>query len=250
MQSVFQLIESSTTLDLDGGNMGKPSGVIRVAMLDDHAVVRFGVAACIGAEPDIQVVGSYGSSREMIVGLRDAPADVLLVDYFLSPDEVDGVSLIRALVAKFPASRILIFSAHYDPAIVSLALRVGARGFVGKSQDLALVATSIRKVNSGKVFIDPDMAYRLVEIDVNPTLRPTLMPLAECDALRVEGVRLSVKESEVIRCFLAGLTVSEIARKFARSDKTISTQKWAAFRKLGVTSDAEFFKLKHHFGVY
>lgn len=230
--------------------MSADSTVIRVAVLDDHAVVRCGVVARIGEEPDIQVVGSYASSLEMIAGLRTAPADVLLVDYTLSPNELDGVSLIRALMARFPASAVLIFSSHYEPAIVSLAMRVGACGFVGKTQDMAHMISGIRTVARGKTYIDPDMAYRLVEVSVNSALQRAPTPAVECSAVRVEGVRLSAKESEVIRCFLAGLTVSEIARKFQRSEKTISTQKWSAFRKLGVTSDAELFNLKHQSGAF
>lgn len=65
------------------------------------------------------------------------------------------------------------------------------------------------------------------------------------EAKLLTGAKLSVKEREVIRCFLDGLTVSDIAQKFGRSAKTISTQKSMAFRKLGVTSDNELFKLKH-----
>ncbi|MEB5932415.1 response regulator transcription factor [Pseudomonas mosselii] len=230
--------------------MSASSAVIRVAVLDDHAVVRCGVVARIGEEPDIRVVGSYASSVEMIAGLRTAPADVLLVDYTLSPNELDGISLIRALTTKFPASRVLIFSSHNQPAIASLAMRVGASGFIGKTQDVAHMISGIRSVAKGMKYIDPDMTYRLVEATVDLPLQRAPSSSVECNAVRVEGVRLTAKESEVIRCFLSGLTVSEIARKFARSEKTISSQKWSAFRKLGVTSDGELFNLKLQSGVF
>ncbi|MFJ4388161.1 response regulator [Pseudomonas soli] len=225
--------------------MGSSLATIRVAVLDDHAVVRCGVVARLAEESDIQVVGSYGSSRSMIAGLRDAAADVLLVDYSLGPDELDGVSLIRALMARFPACAIVIFSAHHELSIVNLALRVGARGFVGKRQDMSQIVTAIRRVSRGKTYLDADMTYRFAQAIVDSPLRRPSADSPECNLVRVEGVRLSAKESEVIRCFLDGLTVREIARKFERSEKTISTQKWSAFRKLGVRSDAELFKLKH-----
>src|SRR3546814_11932868 len=83
---------------------------IRIAVLDDHAVVRIGVISKLLQEPDFRVVGNYESSRMMIAGLRAAPADVLLIDFALGPTEIDGVSLIRAFKAKVPDSRILIFS--------------------------------------------------------------------------------------------------------------------------------------------
>lgn len=225
--------------------MSSSLAIIRVAVLDDHAVVRCGVVARLAEEPDIQVVGSYGSSHSMIAGLRDAPADVLLVDYSLSPDELDGVSLIRALMAKFPTCAIVVFSAHHEMSIANLVLRVGARGFVSKKQDMSQVVTAIRRVSRGMTFLDADMTYRFAQASVDSPIRQPSVQVTECSLVKVEGVRLSAKESEVIRCFLDGLTVREIARKFSRSEKTISTQKWSAFRKLGVMSDAELFKLKH-----
>lgn len=213
-------------------------------MLDDHAIVRFGMASRLSSEPDFIVVGSFENSRTMIAALRDAPADVLLIDYALGPTEIDGVSLIRALNSRFPKSSILVLSSHYDPATVALALRVGARGFVGKSQDVALIVKAIRTVASGSVFLDADMSYRLAEISVAATVE-TKVESPSGEAKLLTGAKLSVKEREVIRCFLDGLTVSDIAQKFGRSAKTISTQKSMAFRKLGVTSDNELLKLKH-----
>jgi DNA-binding NarL/FixJ family response regulator len=191
------------------------------------------------------VVGSYESSFTMIAGLAAAPADVLLIDYSLGPEHVDGVSLIRALKAKFVESRILVLSSHYDPAIVALAMRVGADGFVGKSQSVNDIAKAIRAVASGARYLSHDMAYRLEEASVRCVKSEVQAPLVEDGADLLAGVPLSVKEREVIRCFLEGMSVTQIARKFNRSTKTISTQKSTAFRKLGVTSDGELFKIKH-----
>ncbi|MDD0987221.1 response regulator [Pseudomonas shahriarae] len=76
---------------------------IRIALLDDHAVVRHGLANTLAAEANFEVVGIYERSRDLIAGLATAPADLLLLDFSLSPEELDGVSLIRALRVKFPA---------------------------------------------------------------------------------------------------------------------------------------------------
>ncbi|KAF1020079.1 MAG: Transcriptional regulatory protein RcsB [Pseudomonas sp.] len=217
---------------------------IRIALLDDHAIVRYGMAQHLSSEPDFVVVGSFESSHSLITSLRTTPADVLLVDYALGPSEIDGVSLIRALHSKFPQSPILVLSSHYDPATVALALRVGARGFVSKSQDIALIAKAIRTVAAGSVYLDAEMSYRLAESSVAATVE-TSTEAVQGDAQLLVGAKLSAKEREVIRCFLDGMTVSDIAQKFERSAKTISTQKSMAYRKLGVSSDIELFKLKH-----
>lgn len=217
---------------------------LRIALLDDHAVVRHGLVARLAAEQDIDVVGAYSTSRELIAGLLAAPADVLLLDYALGPDELDGVSLIRALRAKFPDCPILVLSTHHEPATVALALRVGARGFVGKGEEMAELVRALRKVVSGAVYLSAEMSYRVAEAT---TAFDAKGGDDGADALLL-GAALSAREREVIRCYLAGMTVTEIAEKFKRSIKTISSQKTAAFRKLGVTSNNELFKIRHTIG--
>ncbi|QJI30306.1 response regulator transcription factor [Pseudomonas sp. ADAK18] len=216
---------------------------IRIALLDDHAIVRHGLANTLAAESNFEVVGIYDRSRDLIIGLASAPADLLLLDFALGPDEMDGVSLIRALRVKFPDCHILILSAHHDPATVGLAMRVGARGFVGKGEDMVQLVKAIRKVATGAVYLSTDMTYRLAETVTSDTRED---PSDARDAL--VQAELTSREQEVIRCYLAGMTVSEIAEKFNRSIKTISTQKTSAFRKLGVTSNNELFKLNKIIG--
>lgn len=217
---------------------------LRIALLDDHAVVRHGLVARLTAEADIAVVGAYSTSRELMAGLLLEPADVLLLDYALGPDELDGVSLIRALRAKFPDCPILVLSTHHEPATVALALRVGARGFVGKGEEMAELVKALRKVESGAVYLSAEMSYRVAEATTAFDARGGD---DGADALLL-GAALSAREREVIRCYLAGMTVTEIAEKFKRNIKTISSQKATAFRKLGVTSNNELFKIRHTIG--
>jgi two-component system capsular synthesis response regulator RcsB len=213
---------------------------LKVALLDDHAIVRHGLVNRLVQESEFEVVGVYARSRELMSGLATAPADVLLLDFVLGPDELDGVLLIRALRVKYPDCRILVFSAYHDSATVILALRVGARGFLGKGEDMSQLVKAIRVVASGAVYLSPDMAYRVAEATASNNDGDEK---SREDAIRY--VSLSSREQEVIRCYLAGMTITDIAEKFNRSIKTISTQKAAAFRKLGVVSNNELFKIKH-----
>jgi DNA-binding NarL/FixJ family response regulator len=213
---------------------------LQIALLDDHAIVRHGLVSRLVQESDFEVVGVYARTRELLAGLAKNPAQVLLLDYVLGPCELDGVLLIRALRVKFPNCRILVFSTHHDAATVILALRVGARGFIGKGEDMHQLVDALRLVASGAVYLSPDMAYRVAQataINTDGEKR------SREDALRF--VSLSAREQEVIRCYLTGMTITEIAEKFNRSIKTISSQKASAFRKLGVISNNELFKIKH-----
>jgi two-component system capsular synthesis response regulator RcsB len=211
---------------------------IRIALLDDHAVVRRGLVDTLMAEADFEVVGVYARSRDLIRDLAELRADVLIMDFSLGPDELDGASLIRAVRAKYPDCRVLVLSAHEDPATVRLAMRLGARGFVGKREDMAQLVKSIRQVASGTIYLSAAMTYQLAEAVVFESP----IPIGDTPDVFAQA-ELSSREQEVIRCFLAGMTVSEIASKFNRSVKTISAQKSSAFRKLGVTSNNDLFRL-------
>lgn len=211
---------------------------IRIALLDDHAVVRHGLVDALKGEAGFEVVGVYGRSRDLIRGLAEVRADVLLMDFSLGPDELDGASLIRAVRVKYPDCHVLVLSAHHDPATVSLAMRLGARGFVGKREDMEQLVKAIRQVVSGAIYLSTTMTYQLAEAVI---CDPSAVVCEPSDVFA--QAELSSREQEVIRCFLAGMTVSEIATKFNRSLKTISAQKASAFRKLGVSSNNELFKL-------
>ncbi len=213
---------------------------LQIALLDDHAIVRHGLVNRLVQEPDFEVVGVYARSRELMAGLLTHPAEVLLLDFVLGPHELDGILLIRALRVKYPGCRILVFSTHHDAATVILALRVGARGFIGKGEDMSQLISAVRLVASGAVYLSADMAYRVAEATA---VNYDGEEQSRDDAMRF--VSLSAREQEVIRCYLAGMTITEIAEKFSRSIKTISSQKASAFRKLGVMSNNELFRIKH-----
>ncbi|MEO6919420.1 MAG: response regulator transcription factor [Collimonas sp.] len=218
---------------------------IRIALLDDHAIVRHGMLVRLSKEADFNVIGVYATGREMISGLRNAPADVLVVDYSLGPTEIDGINLLQLLKIKYPLCKILVASAHSSSATVELVMRAGARGFVDKAHQLSTLVEAIRVVADGGVYADA--------VEQAPLPRPT--PLARDGTLQPvnsispvpaaqKNQALSPREREVIRCCLDGMSVIEIAKKFSKSRKTISTQKQSAMSKLGLQSDNELFALR------
>jgi len=207
---------------------------IRIALLDDHAIVRHGMTLRFTKESDFELVGVYATGREMIDGLRNAPADVLLVDYSLGPTEIDGINLLQVLKIKAPTSKILVVSGHNNPATVELVMRAGARGFVAKADQLSTLVDAIRVVAAGGIYEEASAAAL-----------PDEGGKAVADqAAKVEAQSLSPREREVIRCCLDGMSVIEIAKKFSKSRKTISTQKQAAMSKLGLQSDSELFAMR------
>lgn len=211
---------------------------LRLMVLDDHAVVRHGLVVRLAHEPDLSVVGSHATSRDLLDALATLPAEIVLMDFSLGPSDIDGLNLIRALTIRHPRSRTIVISAHYSAATVALALKAGARGYVGKHQELDELVAAIRTVGKGRIHLHPDMAADIAthaEASPGPT---------DAGAL-TKNPLLSPREREVLRCCLEGMSVTQIAAKFSRNVNTISTQKQAAFRKLGIRTDNELFKLRY-----
>lgn len=202
---------------------------LRIALLDDHPVVRTGLIVRLSSETRMELTGIHDSSQALLDGLRAQPADIVVMDDALPPRQLAGTPLILALRARFPAVRILVFSASPDPSRVSQALRAGASGFVGKRQPMHELIDAIHVVAQGSVYVGVGAAASA---------------WAEPHAGPPPDAALSTREKDVIRCYLEGMTVSEIALKFDRSIKTISTQKSSAFRKLGIASNNDLFKLR------
>jgi two-component system, NarL family, captular synthesis response regulator RcsB len=207
-------------------------------VLDDHAVVRHGLVARLSEEADFSVVGSYATSRELLDALAGQPADIVLVDFSLGPSDIDGLNLIRALKIRHPGCKTLVISAHYSAATVALALKAGARGYVGKNQDLSELIAAVRTLARGRIHLHPEMAAEIA------TRSEDVLEHTDAEAL-TQNPLLSPREREVLRCCLEGMSVTQIAAKFSRNVNTISTQKQAAFRKLGIRTDNELFKIRH-----
>lgn len=210
---------------------------LRVMLLDDHEVMRYGLEILLRQEFHVDVVGSFKASCELLNQLHTKSADVLLIDYSLGPEDVDGLNLIKFLNVRYPGERVLVISAHYNAPTVALAMNAGAHGFVGKGQGHKELIEAIRAVAAGRTYVHAEMSQNIEPLVQN-------LPDHAGEPGLFKKARLSPKESEVVRCYLDGMTVTQIAAKFSRSVATISSQKASAYRKLGVRSNSELFKLR------
>ncbi|MQR02494.1 response regulator transcription factor [Glaciimonas soli] len=216
---------------------------ISIALLDDHEVILHGMRMRFEKESDFRVVGAYLKGRAMISGLQKDPAEVLVLDYSLGPTEIDGINLIQLLKIKYPRCKLLVVSAHDNPATVELIMRSGVQGFVSKVGEVDELVAAVRVVAAGGI-------YRDKSLDEVSQWVP--LPSAGEGAAMADGTapewpqkkQLSTREREVLRCCLDGMSVIQIAEKFSKSRKTISTQKQSAMSKLGLSSDNELFSLR------
>lgn len=223
------------------------SNMHTVMLLDDHEMVRQGIELGLGKEDDLEVVGSFGTGRELLQALAQQPADVVVMDFILGPSDIDGLSLIKTLSRRFKSCKPIVLCSHYTPATVSLALKAGSWGVLGKTQKLTELITAIRTVAQGRVYVQPCMLSALQGMPPVTDVANMKSKMEMSAPLRLNAC-LTPKEQEVLRCFLDGMSVSSIAAKFSRSASTISTQKQSAYRKLGIKTDSELFKFTQQFG--
>lgn len=217
---------------------------LRVALLDDHTLIREALKIRLAVERDFIVVDTYATSSELTEGLGRESIDLLILDYQLADGELDGIRLISALRTQYPNLRIVIFSSNESSATANMCIRAGAHGFVGKSRETDELLIVIRRVATDRIYLSTANTAGPQEIPMSHQIESGTS--LDGDEALLNYSKLSPKEREVLRVCLEGLTVAQAAIKFSRSRKTISGQKQAAFRKLGIRTDTELFKIQEH----
>ncbi len=194
-------------------------------LVDDHAIVRQGLAALLAREGDFAVVGEAGTYEDGLAALAaHAPGGVVLD---LSLRDRSGLDWIRAARAKGYAGKILVLSMHDEGLYAEKALRAGAQGYVMKDQAEETLVAALRTVFAGKTYLSP-AAEALLAGNQSST---------EKDAGGFEG--LTARESEILHAIGGGLTTREIAEKFGLSGRTVDVHRVNIKRKLGCGSLAE-----------
>jgi DNA-binding NarL/FixJ family response regulator len=231
-------------------NEQRKSRPLRIAVLDDHPLIRKALEYSLMTEEGMSLAGLFKNRQEIMPLLNDNGVDVLVLDYLLGDEEMDGLKLIRYLNLHFPHLKIIMSSAVESAAIVQLAIRAGAHGFVGKSEEHQLLLDGIRTVGSGKKYITPEMQLRLDKFHAtDKEMQDYVEPREKGQDVQVRIRTLSPREIEVILCYLEGMTIMQIAAKFSRSRKTISGQKQKALSKLGLESDLDLYKFRDEFDL-
>lgn len=208
---------------------------IAVGVADDHPIVVLGVLHLLQSSPDIEVVFTTERIEDLLRLLVETPVDVLLCDYeFRDDPQADGLRLLESARRVAPDTRIIVFSSHVSPYLISSAMEAGASGFIGKKySDFANLAYAIRSFAHKKFFLPNSLQQRLWYKN-GFSMREDA---SDQRCARPGG--LSDKETTVARLICEGLSLADIAHQLRRSPKTISNQKNAAMKKLGVRNDVE-----------
>lgn len=216
-----------------------------IMIVDDHVMVRQGVAELINREPDMMVCCGAASVDEALNQIQrrqsgsgccgEASAscplpDMAIVD--LSLNGVSGQELVRILKSRYPEIPALVMSMHDENLHAERALRAGAKGYIMKHEAFDQVLLAIRQVLRGETYLSESMRSKLLQRFLNPADAQDASPVA----------RLSDRELEVLRFAGAGLTSSEIAEKLHRSIKTVEANRANIKEKLNLKSNNDFLR--------
>ena len=200
---------------------------LRVVLADDHSAVRAGLQYVLTTAGTISVTGSARNSTELMDVLARSPCDVLISDYSMPGGRYgDGIALFKLVKKRYPSIKIVVLTMLENPGIVHSLLTLGISCILSKSDSLNHLMPAVHGAFANGRY-----------------LSPTITEIAGTVASGSSGVQtLTTRELEVIRFFVSGLTVNEIAERLSRSKKTISTQTGAAMLKLGLKRDVDLLR--------
>jgi two-component system, NarL family, response regulator NreC len=212
---------------------------IRVVLVDDHAIVRTGLKAVLGAAPEIEVVGEASGGIEATALLARLAADVVVMD--ISMADGDGISATRAITKGNPgAPRVLVLTMHAEEAYLEAVLEAGASGYLMKSTADRELVQAVRMVARGEVFVQPSAARVLAQ---------GARRREEHASDRARFERLTDRERAVMQLIAEGYTAPEIGEQLTISPKTVDTYKQRINDKLGLTHRADYVKLALKLGI-
>lgn len=202
----------------------------RIFLVDDHPIVRKGLAQLIDSEPDLSVIGQGEDAYQSLRDIREAKPHLVLVDVSLK--DSDGIELLKELKAQSPELPVLVVSMHDESLYAERALRAGAGGYVMKQEPPETLLAAIRAVLKGEVYVSSKMGAALLQRMVGSKKSAGALPMD----------RLTDRELEVFRMIGAGHSVKEIADKLFLSAKTVEAHREHIKQKLNIRSSAELLR--------
>lgn len=201
--------------------------MIRVLIVDDHALMREGLKQLFDCVDDIVVSAEAGSGEEVLAVLQRETVDLVLLD--ITIPGIHGVELITRIKELSDSPAILVLSMHNEPQIAKRKLKAGASGYITKDSSPAVLLEAIRKVAMGGRFMDADIAEKIA-FEASATV-----PL-------VPHELLSGRELLILRMLAQGKKVNEIALELDISSKTVSTHKARLMQKMHIDSDVKLMQ--------
>jgi two-component system, NarL family, response regulator LiaR len=200
--------------------------IIRILLVDDHAVVRSGLSKFMMVNKDLKLVAEASDGAEAIQMASLYQPDVILMDLMMPG--MDGITATRQIHQKFPQIKIIALTSFYEQNMVQGVLQAGAFGYLQKNVSAAELVNAIHSAYSGQMTLSPEA----VQVLANASSQPL-----------IKGNQLTEREQEVLRGMVEGLSNNEIAKRLFISLGTVKFHISNIFQKLGINSRVEAVKI-------
>jgi DNA-binding NarL/FixJ family response regulator len=203
--------------------MNTAAAIHRIVLIDDHPIMRHGLAQLIKMEPGLDVCGEAGSAAEGVLAVEKLKPDLAIIDLTL-PDK-SGLELLKDLHALFPATQCIVLSMHDENLYAERVLRAGARGYIMKETAAERLISAIQRVISGGIYLSEEMSSKMLE-----------QVTGQRGKTGSTGVdQLSDRELEVLEQIGKGTPTKNIADKLNISTRTVEAHRAHIKEKLGLT---------------
>lgn len=209
---------------------------IRILIADDHAVVRSGLRALLGADPELEIVGEAGEGEETLRLAETLRPDLVMLDITMPPQ--NGIETAKQLKEKHPELIVLFLTMHEDESLLHEALRAGAAGYVIKRAEEAEILQAIHAASRGDIYVHPTMTRALLHQPVTTEHRRGAL----VDAL-------TPRELDVLRLLAKGNTNRQIAGLLCLSVRTVENHRANLMGKLGLVSRVELVNYAEEHGL-
>lgn len=203
------------------------AAVIRIMLVDDHAIVRAGFKRLLEQQANFHVVAEASDADRAYSLYVEHRPDVVIMD--LSMPGVSGLDTVRRIISRQPDARVLVFTMHEDASVAERAIHLGACGYVTRSNEPEILAAAVIEVAAGKMALSPDIAKSIALLKLSGSESPL-------DAL-------SAREFEILRLLVTGRPATEIAKLLNLSGKTVANYHTLIKQKLRIDSDVELVLL-------
>lgn len=208
----------------------------RIAVADDHPLILKALHDCLDLTPGFEVVCACANGSTLIDALAHTEVDIIVTDFAMGQGDhgVDGFNLLKQLIEHLPKAHVVVISGQMNPGIVARAMNLGVRGFVSKQDELDEVVQACVHVAT------------TTECFYSSTIRTLLNASG---AMKKPVHDLTPREMEVVRLYVQGLQLQEIAARVGRSISTVSSQKSTAMDKLGVNKNTDLIRYAYEHGL-
>ena len=219
--------------------------MIQIMIVDDQPITRAAIRKILETDPAFNVISEAGSGEQAIEIASNMNLDVILMD--IKMPNLNGIETTKKILARQPEAKIIALTSIANEQSPKEMLEAGARGYLTKNSGQAEIIRAIKTVAAGQIYIETDIASRLTQNNLEDSKKRGKRRHGQ--AVKTPFDRLAAREFDVIKMTISGKTTEEIGEHYGISTKTVNSNRYRTFEKLGVKNDTQLTLMALRYGL-